>query len=88
VDVPRLQGAALEGEAGFRTHCQRCYGENAAGSDGHGPPLVHPVYVPGHHSDAAFSTAATFGARSHHWSFGDMPAVEGLSDAETASIIA
>lgn len=88
VVVPTLAGAALEGEAAFETYCQRCHGENAAGKDGFGPPLVHRIYVPGHHSDAAFFSAAANGARAHHWGFGDMPPVEGISAAEVEVVVA
>jgi hypothetical protein len=36
----------------------------------------------------AFLLAARQGSRAHHWSFGDMPPVPGVSDAELADIIA
>jgi len=88
VAVPTLEGAALEGEAAFETYCQRCHGQNAAGKDGFGPPLVHRLYVPGHHPDAAFISAAANGARAHHWGFGDMPPVDGISEPEIGLIVA
>jgi hypothetical protein len=46
------------------------------------------VYEPGHHSDDAFRTAIANGSPAHHWDFGDMPAVPGLSAAEVDGIIA
>lgn len=36
----------------------------------------------------AFVRAAREGVRAHHWRFGDMPPVEGVSDADLAGIIA
>ena len=53
-----------------------------------GPPLVHKIYEPGHHADAAFLLAVRQGARAHHWSFGDMPPIPGVSDAEVGQIVA
>ena len=32
--------------------------------------------------------AARRGVRAHHWGFGDMPPVEGVTDADIAAIIA
>ncbi|MCI0434173.1 MAG: cytochrome c [Gemmatimonadetes bacterium] len=64
------------GEALFDAHCAACHGERATGSET-GPPLVHRIYEPRHHGDAAFLLAVTRGVRAHHWRFGDMPAVSG-----------
>ncbi len=36
----------------------------------------------------AFLMAARNGVRSHHWKFGDMPPVEGITDAEVKTIVA
>ena len=60
---------------------------NASGIEGKGPPLVHKYYHPGHHGDAAFFQAARNGVRSHHWRFGDMPPVKGLTDADIKAIV-
>ena len=72
----------------YAEHCAACHGDNAAGRDGAGPPLVHKIYEPNHHSDAAFFLAARQGVRSHHWPFGNMPPVAGVSDDEVALIVA
>lgn len=89
VRVPdRLSEDAAEGARLFDTHCATCHGSRAAGLDGAGPPLVHKIYEPGHHGDMAFHVAVRNGVRSHHWRFGDMPAVEGLSEGEIDRIIA
>lgn len=88
VRVPVLTGAALQGEALFNTNCAKCHGANAAGQNGVAPPLVHKIYEPNHHSDGAFYMAALRGARAHHWPFGDMPPVEGVSEQDVALILA
>ncbi|MFZ2100653.1 MAG: cytochrome c, partial [Oricola sp.] len=78
---------AMEGEAVFNAKCASCHGENAAGQAGVAPPLVHVIYEPNHHSDAAFHIAAQRGARAHHWPFGDMPPVAGVGEAEVDKIV-
>jgi mono/diheme cytochrome c family protein len=80
-------GAMPDGAALFDAHCSRCHGPQGTGSD-QGPPLVHKVYEPAHHPDGAFYRAVRQGVRAHHWNFGDMPKVGGLSDAEVAEVIA
>ena len=52
-----------------------------------GPPLVHIIYEPSHHADAAFILAAERGVRAHHWSFGDMPPRPGVSRMEVMEIV-
>ncbi|KAB2849084.1 MAG: cytochrome c, partial [Hyphomicrobiaceae bacterium] len=52
-----------------------------------GPPLIHRVYHPGHHGDAAFFLAAKQGVRQHHWRFGDMAALPHVSDQQLAAIV-
>jgi len=88
VTVPGLAGAALQGEVLFQENCAACHGENAAGREGLGPPLVHKIYEPGHHGDGAFLLAAQQGVRAHHWPFGNMPPVEGVSQKDVESITA
>ena len=88
VTLPKLSGASERGELTFNTNCASCHGKNAAGKDGFGPPLVHKIYEPNHHGDMAFVLAAKQGVRQHHWDFGNMPAVAGVTDAEIADIIA
>ena len=73
---------------GFEAKCAACHGINAAGQDGVAPPLVHIIYEPGHHGDEAFQRAAAVGARAHHWRFGDMPPVEGVTRADVTMIVA
>lgn len=82
-----LSPAALAGEGAFNARCALCHGAGAGGGTGIGPPLVHPIYEPGHHQDFAFRNAVRNGVTAHHWEFGNMPPVPGVSDAEIASII-
>lgn len=76
------------GERAFTTFCAACHGSNAAGLEGIAPPLVHRIYHPAHHSDEAFHIAARNGVRAHHWRFGNMPPIEGVTRAEVTTIIA
>ena len=52
------------------------------------PPLVHKIYEPSHHGDEAFYRAVSNGVRSHHWDFGNMPPIEGLTRADVGTIVA
>lgn len=74
------------GEAKFNNTCARCHGGEAKGTN-QGPPLVHKYYEPNHHGDEAFYRAAANGVRAHHFSFGDMPALSGVTREDMKSII-
>jgi mono/diheme cytochrome c family protein len=74
------------GEAKFNAHCAVCHGPQATGTQ-QGPPLVHKIYEPNHHGDAAFLRAAEFGVKAHHWEFGNMPKIEAVSSADVEQII-
>lgn len=83
-----LSDEAMRGKTYFDTACASCHGENATGQDGVAPPLVHQLYEPAHHGDAAFVVAVRQGSRQHHWSFGSMmPVQPPLADAEIEAII-
>jgi mono/diheme cytochrome c family protein len=86
LNAPTLSATAQTGEELFGQYCQSCHGDQAAGTD-RGPPLVHKIYEPSHHPDAAFFLAAQNGVRAHHWRYGDMPPVEGITEAEIAPIV-
>jgi len=75
------------GKALYEKSCAQCHGTDLRGSE-QGPPLVHRIYEPSHHADIAFQLAVRYGTRQHHWSFGDMKPVEGVSPDEVAHIIA
>jgi len=70
----------------FASRCAGCHGPSASGSD-KGPPLVHQIYEPGHHADAAFYQAVRQGVKSHHWSFGNMMPIPGITDEQIGQII-
>jgi len=87
VKVPAvLSDAAQIGKRAFEAKCAVCHGVNAVGQNGVAPPLVHRIYEPNHHSDGAFVLAAKNGVQSHHWSFGNMPPIKGLTDADVKYI--
>lgn len=88
VRVPELSGRAVLGQAAFNAKCAVCHGENAAGQDGVAPPLINRIYEPGHHPESAFLRAVQTGVVSHHWSFGNMPPVEGLTAGDIKNIVA
>ena len=83
-----LSANAEIGKLAFDAKCAVCHGTNAAGQDGVAPPLVHKIYEPGHHGDASFLLAAKNGVRAHHWRFGNMPPVEGITDGDVKMIVA
>ena len=83
---PTLPAAAQEGEALFNKTCAACHGQNALGTE-KGPPFIHDIYNPGHHSDDAFFFAVQNGVRQHHWPYGDMPAQAQVSRDDVAKIV-
>ena len=86
VKQPEMTPSLNLGKMNYDVYCASCHGANAAGTE-KGPPFLHRVYHPGHHGDAAFFTAPKQGARAHHWKFGDMKPVEGVTDAQLESIV-
>lgn len=88
VTVPEFDGDAVLGARAYEAFCSSCHGPNGAGREGFGPPLVHRIYEPSHHGDAAFERAAASGVQQHHWGFGNMPPVAGISGAEVQTITA
>ncbi len=86
IKVPVLSAVAVRGKAAFDANCATCHGVNASGTD-KGPPLIHNIYNPGHHSDAAFFFAARQGVRAHHWPYGDMPPQPQVTEAQVKDIV-
>ncbi len=86
VILPEMTPSLNMGQMNYEAYCAECHGKNAAGSN-KGPTFIHRVYHPGHHGDAAFMIAPKQGARAHHWKFGDMKPVEGVTDAQLESIL-
>ena len=83
-----LSENAQIGKAAFEAKCAACHGVNAAGQDGVAPPLVHKIYEPSHHGDGSFLVAVRNGVRAHHWRFGNMPPVDGLTEGDVKMIVA
>lgn len=76
------QGADL-----FEANCARCHGSDVRGTE-LGPSLLSEVYEPNHHADAAFLIAVQRGSPAHHWRFGAMLPVEGLTPDDVSAIVA
>jgi mono/diheme cytochrome c family protein len=79
--------ATADGAALYAANCAECHGTELQGTD-KGPPHLSIVYAPDHHPDDSFRRAIADGVPAHHWEFGDMPPVEGLSDEQVDAIIA
>lgn len=71
----------------YAASCASCHGEDLRGTD-EGPSQLSIVYEPDHHPDMAYRSAIVNGAAQHHWGFGPMPPIEGLSDTEIDAVIA
>ena len=84
---PGLMPNPGTGKALFANHCAGCHGGDLKGSE-KGPPLLHKIYEPSHHADAAFQLAVANGVRAHHWKFGDMAPVKGVTPDDVAHITA
>lgn len=83
----RLSENATLGKRVFEAKCAVCHNVNGAGRVGIAPPLVHVIYEPSHHGDESFQRAVANGVRGHHWPFGDMPPVDGLTRGDVQMII-
>jgi len=89
VAIPsELSANARVGKLAFEAKCAVCHGLNAAGQNGVAPPLVHKIYEPNHHGDESFWIATQNGVTSHHWQFGNMAPVEGLTRGDVKMIVA
>lgn len=80
-------GLIGDGEALYQANCAECHGSDLRGTD-KGPSHLSVVYEPNHHGDAAFFLAVQRGSIAHHWDFGDMPPVEGLTEEDVTAIVA
>jgi mono/diheme cytochrome c family protein len=89
--VPRPSAGLMPnpsaGKKLFDKHCANCHGADLKGTK-LGPPFLHPYYVSSHHGDVAFQLAAKNGVRAHHWQFGDMQPVPGVTPDDVAHITA
>lgn len=84
---PGLMPNAATGKRLYEKNCAVCHGIDLKGSK-EGPPFLHPYYVPSHHGDPAFQLAVKNGVQAHHWKFGDMKPLPGLSPNDVAHITA
>ena len=75
-----------KGQLLYERYCSSCHGLQLDGSD-KGPPLVHPFYKPSHHNDKSFYRAALKGVKQHHWNFGDMPPVAGMTPGKMDRVV-
>ena len=85
--APQDPELVLTGEELYQANCAECHGTDLRGTD-KGPSHLSIVYEPNHHGDGAFLLAIQRGVRAHHWPFGDMAPVAGLTQDDTAAIIA
>lgn len=70
----------------YAARCASCHGADLQGTD-KGPSQLSIVYEPGHHGDESFRSAIRNGAKQHHWGFGDMPAVQDITDDQIELVI-
>jgi mono/diheme cytochrome c family protein len=87
IKTPAFSEAAQKGKKLFDGNCAACHGKGATGTQ-NGPPFIHKIYEPSHHGDASFQRATKYGVRAHHWPFGNMPRVEGITEIEVERVIA
>lgn len=88
-DVAQLPPTPAEhsrGQTLYDANCATCHGPAGTGT-AQGPPLVHIIYEPGHHSDASFHVAAQRGVFAHHWRFGNMPPQPQVTPDDVTAII-
>lgn len=86
VALVELSPLGEKGKEIFDVNCASCHGKNAAGGDG-APPLIHDIYNPGHHGDTAFLNAVQNGVTQHHWNYGNMAPLEGLTELHVAAMV-
>jgi mono/diheme cytochrome c family protein len=86
-DEPAGAGeTVVQGAEVWAANCAACHGPQGEGTTT-GPPLVHVIYEPGHHSDESFRRAMEQGSIAHHWGFGDMPPQPQVSSEEIEAVI-
>ncbi|NNF54292.1 MAG: cytochrome c [Acidimicrobiales bacterium] len=78
--------ADADGATVYQARCASCHGEDLRGTD-KGPSQLSIVYEPNHHGDDSYRSAISNGTAQHHWSFGNMPAVEDITDDQIEHVI-
>jgi mono/diheme cytochrome c family protein len=84
---PQDPALVAEGEVLYQATCAECHGSDLRGTD-LGPSHLSKVYEPNHHADIAFLLAVQRGSPAHHWRFGDMAPVPGLTPEDVTAIVA
>lgn len=84
---PQDQNLVQAGADLYAMNCAECHGADLRGT-AQGPSHLSVLYEPNHHADGAFLFAVTRGVQEHHWNFGDMPAVEGITPEDVEAITA
>ena len=85
--TPATANGSGQGAEVYASSCASCHGADLRGTE-KGPSQLSIVYEPNHHGDDSYRSAIANGAPQHHWPFGDMPRVEGLSDDDVEAVIA
>ena len=85
-DEPKVPFAHAKGAKLYQDNCAVCHGKTLTGTK-QGPPLLHPFYKPSHHADFTFYRAALKGVQAHHWEFGDMPPIQGITREDMDSVV-
>ena len=75
-----------DGATVYAENCASCHGADLRGT-AQGPSQLSIVYEPNHHSDDSYRAAIRNGAPQHHWAFGNMPAIQGITDDEIELVI-
>ncbi len=85
--TPESRFSGTDGRELYGQACSVCHGQNLEGTNA-GPTFLNRIYAPWHHADISFIFAVERGVRAHHWNFGNMAPVEGLSHEQVLAIIA
>lgn len=85
--TPQDPALATAGADLYAAHCAECHGADLRGTD-RGPSQLSELYAPDHHGDGAYLLAVQRGVPAHHWRFGDMPRIDGLTADDVAAIVA
>jgi hypothetical protein len=70
---PKMTQRLKLGKFNHHTYCASCN-------------FISRIYHPGHHGDKSFYIAAKRGVRAHHWPFGNVKPVRGVSDVQITTI--
>lgn len=85
-NIPKVPFKHAVGMEKYQKNCSRCHGKWIEGTKS-GPPLLHGFYKPSHHNDRSFYRAALKGVFEHHWKFGAMPKIEGITVKDMDKIV-